>query len=352
MWGLVMGLLPIVVGNASPAWACGIGQPATMEANGVPALAFPIVARHTSQAPLGIFPFDGVVGQPITFTENIAGLPASFDPQAYRWRWQFGDGSSSIGLSVTHRYRQSGDMIIQVGLLSKTSNDLVTPLFDSVQLHISNRAFTQPPVVMATSSNTFVQVGQSLQYSAVGSYASAGGPLVFTWNFGDGQTAQGMTVSHTFTQVGKGIVGLIVQDRRGARAYVTFAITVALQLPHPQIVVMTPLDTNRAILFTGAATAPDQQPFADYLWNFGDGQQWESPTAQTSHRYAHPGTYQVTLQVTDIQGNPGSVSRWITITAPPATTPARAAFPFLLVALLVGVSLLGWLFIRRRMVAR
>lgn len=53
------------------------------------------------------------------------------------------------------------------------------------------------------------------------------------------------------------------------------------------------------VSFDGS-TSTDEGQIAAYAWDFGDGQ--TADTATTTHEFATPGTYQVTLTVTDDQG--------------------------------------------------
>lgn len=61
-------------------------------------------------------------------------------------------------------------------------------------------------------------------------------------------------------------------------------------------------------------------PIVEYAWDFGDGTKGTGRVAH--HRYAHPGLYTVTLQVTDAAGLTGSATR--TLIVGPA--PIAAAF--------------------------
>ena len=75
----------------------------------------------------------------------------------------------------------------------------------------------------------------------------------------------------------------------------------------------------------GTASTDSDGTVVSYAWTFGDGGSASGVTA--SHAYAAAGTYPVTLTVTDDDGATGSVTRQVTVTAPPpVTTLATDAF--------------------------
>lgn len=71
---------------------------------------------------------------------------------------------------------------------------------------------------------------------------------------------------------------------------------------------IAPLNVTFVSLLSGGVG-----PFT-YLWTFGDG--WTSSSANTTHVYADPGTYTVTLNVTGSDGN--SVEETLTVTVLPS----------------------------------
>ena len=64
-------------------------------------------------------------------------------------------------------------------------------------------------------------------------------------------------------------------------------------------------------------------PIAARLWDFGDGT--SSADAAPTHDYAVPGTYTVTLTVTDANGFSAATSQAVTVPAPAASQARRAA---------------------------
>jgi PKD repeat protein len=74
-----------------------------------------------------------------------------------------------------------------------------------------------------------------------------------------------------------------------------------------------------------AGTADPEGDTIRYAWTFGDG--GTSTSANPSRTYATPGTYTVTLTVTDVWGKFTTVSHDVTITEPASNNAPTAVFP-------------------------
>ncbi len=120
---------------------------------------------------------------------------------------------------------------------------------------------------------------------------STGIITVWNWDFGDGTTSTGQNPSHTYTEVGKYTVKLVVTDATESDSLIkTEYIDVIYPAPDTDFEVSmdsgdVPLNVNFIDKTTGAIDT--------WNWNFGDG---NSSTQQSpTHTYDLPGTYSVQL---------------------------------------------------------
>lgn len=197
------------------------------------------------------------------------------------WTWDFGDGSPfSTIQNPTHTYISSGNF--PVVLTIKNSAGCVatdtTPQFVTTGQGVS---------IDFTASDTFSCTSQlKVQFTASTTSAS---PLVYQWNFGDGSSATGQTITHTYTQKGTfnvsltaGITGGGCQNSVIKKKYIhvgdiTSDFTVpngCAGIPLPFVNTSTPLPVSS-------------------VWKFNDGTTINGINA--SHAFSIPGSYQVTL---------------------------------------------------------
>lgn len=127
----------------------------------------------------------------------------------------------------------------------------------------------------------------------------AGDVLTYSWNFGDGKTGSGSTVSHTFQNAGSFTVELTVTDSLGLTDTKTLIVAVeANQKPHAEFT----SNRTRAFLpatfeFDAGASSDQDGTITSYNWDFGDGTTGSGKAV--SHVYNDEGSYTATLTVTD-----------------------------------------------------
>jgi chitodextrinase len=146
----------------------------------------------------------------------------------------------------------------------------------------------------------------------------------YVWQFNDdvtpGDTPQNATVestsptiSHTFPQRGSYTVALTVMGPTGLSKGTAQAVHV-YAAPVVQIAASTSRLAGAPIAFSSRGTTHDPSlTIRSYAWRFGDGA--TSSSAAPTHIYARPGTYTVTLTVTDSQGQTGSFAGSLPVAA-------------------------------------
>ncbi len=228
---------------------------------------------------------------------SLNGLGSS-DPDGAitMYDWDFGDGSRGVGVQPRHQYEASGIYEVVLHVLDNTqlANNFA---YDTLTVTVNDA----PVPVIYADSVVCAGVEMSLRGSASKKDESN---INYSWIFGDGGTASGKEITHTFATPGRYEVTLTVDDGMGvgnSRAQETMTVKVnAPPIPdpgHDRIV-----SPNTDVSFDATGSEDPDGWIARYEWNFGDGM--SSPDAETVHAWSTPGTYDVTLTVHDDSGTP------------------------------------------------
>ena len=177
----------------------------------------------------------------------------------------------------------------------------------------------QPPVAAFTFSPANPVAGAVVTFNASGSYDPDGVITSYAWSFGDGWSGTGSTASHAYGGSGAYTVTLTVTDNLGTTGSTTRTVQVGVT-NQPPVAAFNYSPANPApgtmVLFNASTSYDPDGVITLYTWAFGDGWSGSNPNPTVSHPYAAPGTYSVTLTVTDNLGATGSVTRVVQVGTP------------------------------------
>jgi fibronectin type 3 domain-containing protein len=192
----------------------------------------------------------------------------------------------------------------------------------SSEVSATPQAPPSPPVANAGSNVSGVE-GTAIQFN--GSASGGNGALIYSWNFGDGSpvTTGTLTPTHTYATSGSYTATLTVTDSAGNTS--TSQISVLVNNIAPTISAGGPYSgaAGAVINFTATASVPNTSDTLTYLWNFGDDT--VSTSQNPTHTYASPGTYAVSLSVTDATNGEKATTTVVTSATISATTPGLVA---------------------------
>lgn len=205
-----------------------------------------------------------------------------------------------------------------VGLLTYLGGTSTTP---NATMSMNSFTVVDPtapttPNQLPTAAFTPTTAGLKVSVDATASTDPDGTIQSYAWTFGDGGTATGATASRTYAAAGTYPIKLTVTDDRGGVSTKTIEVTVSPAANQVPVAAFTPTATGLSVAVDGSASSDPDGTIQSYAWTFGDGGTATGATA--THAYTAGGTFNVTLTVTDNSGATGTITKPVTVTAPPA----------------------------------
>lgn len=241
---------------------------------------------------------DGCVGEMLTFD---AAESATANGDAVQYNWNFGDGAAGgDGISTVHSYARAGRYSVHLKA-SDPKNIVCSSSESSREIKIN-----QPPVPrirwsaagrkMNIESPQTVLPNTLLHFSAAESMDNDGIISKASWDFGDGEKAQGWFAEHSFKEPGQYAVRLTVEDDAKvscSKAQAELSVYVAGQ-PALRIDGPTQVCVNQEVRYAMTGDAEQAR------WDFGAGLKAEGK--EVSVRFAQAGTREIH---TLVDGQPG-----------------------------------------------
>lgn len=143
----------------------------------------------------------------------------------------------------------------------------------------------------------------TITFDASSSTSVTGTISEYLWDFGDGDTATGEIVSHTFGEVGTHQVTMVAADDTGASDEASVLIEVINSLPVASIAADPVSGTANApvtVTFDAGASSDSDGDTLAFSWTI-DGEPAGSEST-ASHTFSRSGNYEVSLEVSDSRG--------------------------------------------------
>ncbi|WP_306549706.1 PKD domain-containing protein [Desulfobulbus sp.] len=173
--------------------------------------------------PTAVISSSGAAGPaPLTVNFDGSGSTAASGAAITSYAWSFGDGSSATGTGTSHSFTSAGtyDTTLTItdskGLTSSTS----TPVVVTAAI-ITNKA----PTAVTSAAPITGTIPLTVTFDGSPSTDSDGTIASYTWNFGDGSSASGKTVTHTYSTAATFTATLQVADDKGATGSAVTTIT-------------------------------------------------------------------------------------------------------------------------------
>ncbi|TND09398.1 MAG: PDK repeat-containing protein [Bacteroidetes bacterium] len=217
---------------------------------------------------------------------------------AVGWEWNFGDGSPVNNTqSPAYVFANPG---------TYTTSLVVFNIFGCTDTS------TQQVTVLPQPQAGFVSATVCASQAVIFNDTTTGLPTNWQWDFGDGSPADlNQSPAHIYAVGGNYQVTLIAGN--GAGCIDTLQTTITVNTVPVPAFTATSVCLGNITSFTDLSVDPT--PLVNWFWDFGDGN--NSLAANPNYIYQNPGTYTVTLTVTNASGCNDSITGTVTVTGVP-----------------------------------
>ena len=241
--------------------------------------------------------------------------------------WDFGDDNTGTGITAENTYTEVGTY---TAVLTVT-NSSGKKGYDSVDITVVKAPSAKIDTTPAAEDNLIEGDLPFKVYFNAYQSTSESGIVSYGWEFGDGDTGDGITVNHIYNIPGIYIVYLTITDSNGYEAYDSVFVAVGAAGDVNAVIKSTPdaEQPSGTDPFTVGFDASDSTTSASgatiisYTWDFDDGaltvtHSETPPIPVETYTFTPAGTHLVQLTVEDSEGNKGYAFKSIEVTS---TTP-------------------------------
>lgn len=209
-------------------------------------------------------------------------------PAITNWYWDFNNDGVNDNLSQnpTNTYAASGTYIVQLLVSNGGCTDSIT------------KTVTVTPNVVANYNNSSGCLNTATNFTATSTPTA--GITSHVWDFGDGGTGTGATLSHTYTTSGPKVVTYTVTNSAGCTSVNTQTINV---FPNPVMAITANtvcLNVPTTFVNTSSVSAP--ATISAWAWDFENNGSVDNSTQTPTNTYTTAGTFVAVLSATTNNG--------------------------------------------------
>lgn len=233
----------------------------------------------------------GCIPRNIQFDNTTVG-----DTIIKQWIWNFGDGQYSYEKIPSHIYDRFGQYDVSLKAI-----DTLGCISDTLKI---NYVKVIKPIPDFDAQNRLHCFGDTVRFIPSDTYDVAS----YLWDFGDGTTSTDIFPNHFYENEGKYNVSLTLLDNNGCDSSKTVLNYVSMQnYPIPDFN-STETTANCYPMTVNFSDITQNENITDWYWNFGDGET-SSHLKFPEHIYTFPGIFDVTLNVSTVNGCSANISK-------------------------------------------
>ncbi|HEC81978.1 MAG TPA: PKD domain-containing protein, partial [Thermoplasmatales archaeon] len=235
------------------------------------------------------------------------------DGNIVNYTWSFGDGETAYGENVTHLYTDDGTYNVNLTIIDD----------DGAHSSIEKTVFVnnQPPVANFTFQPNAPVANDTIYFNST-SYDIDGYVVNWTWDFGDGETAYGEIVAHSYEDNKPYNVTLTVTDDDNATVSIQKTIDVGNQPPIANFTFEPTTPSTYTIVYFSSTSYDSDGEIVIWRWEFDDG--YSAYGKKIKHSFTEEGVYNVKLVIKDDDGAYSSIEKRLII----ANRPPVAGFTY------------------------
>lgn len=237
----------------------------------------------------------------ITFIDNSYTPIRTFES----WHWNFGDGTTAEGQTVTHTYAEPGMYQVTLTVMSADSCSART---------IREIYIREDDVVTGPDCRALFLFRQDSNNPRTFKFndLSLGEAISWHWDFGDGATSNEQNPTHTFAYDGVFYVQLITRtpNCESRTSMIVYVDPNAVYDNECNALFIPLLYVDSLQIFFRNMSSTDA---IEYFWDFGDGA--TSTRRDPEHTYREMGIYEISLTITTADGCTNTFTGTINLTS-------------------------------------